>query len=460
MILVLVGYLSDVLVQAIQSLFALSDASLQWLLHGLPILFLVVIVLWSGFCKTNFNQFTLHGMYRERLVRTFLGASRTEPHPDFIGANGTMDMVDKLREKKLRTSFLRYQRQAGKRSPHLMTGFDDSDTLDLSWMNHPVQPLWVINTALNVESSIAHNRKESLPRRQTCSFTFSSLACGSELTGYCETMSFGGSDGGVTAGTAMAISGAAVNPNVGYSTSALHGFVMSILNVALGWWHGNPSQASRSQRGPTFYSWLFNGLFRKTSAEDRWINLSDGGHFDNLGIYEMLKRRCMYIVAVDASQDPERKLTDLGNAVRRARIDHGAHITLKDAAKLEHRLPELAERGVLIYDIKYFDRNEIGTLLYIKPSMLAVDAQLPADLVEHRKESGKFPHESTLDQYFSEAQFESYRVLGYRMLDIRLGLAQSRPTTIAGLCDAARAVLLAEELAKRATASGAVQCPH
>lgn len=443
-VLLLSGTLANALLHRAVDFAVLAKWSLLAWAHVVAVLLLVGLLGYAIFFGTNFNRFSLHGMYRERLVRTFLGASRTRPGRAF--AAPTTSLAGRLVGTS--TSVPRYRKQGDPRDPHPMTGFDDNDNLDLVWLSEiPSQPLWIINTALNVETPTDHT---TLPRRQTASFTFSPLFCGSESTNYRPTERFGGRDGGVTAGTAMAISGAAVNPNIGYSSSALHCFVMAILNVALGWWHGNPSKATHDSRGPTFFQWLAHGLFKRNSHDDDWINLSDGGHFDNLGLYEMLKRRCAYIVVVDASQDPKWELADLGNAIRRARIDLGANITLHRAGELEDNLREVARRGILVYDVVYANdappsakSPPSGKILYVKPSMLDVDAQLPADLVQHRKDANVFPHESTMDQFFTEAQFESYRMLGFKMIEARLGLpTQSSRLSVRDLFEHAQAATL------------------
>src|SRR5207302_1870602 len=112
---------------------------------------------------------------------------------------------------------------------------------------------------------------------------------------------------GLTLGTAMAISGAAVSPSMGYNSSPGVSFLMTLFNVRLGWWLGNPRTGNELYwyTGPLMaLRPLFMEMFGLTSETEPWVYLSDGGHFENLGLYEMVRRRCRMIVVSDAGCDP------------------------------------------------------------------------------------------------------------------------------------------------------------
>src|SRR5262249_37655205 len=126
------------------------------------------------------------------------------------------------------------------------------------------------------------------------------------------------SDGGPSIGMAMAISGAAANPSMGRSSSPALTFLMTVFNVRLGWWIGNPrNKTSRLRKwlgrrpkstshlpGPRLgLLYTILELFGATDDSRGFVNLSDGGHFDNLGVYELVRRCCRYIVVCDAGQD-------------------------------------------------------------------------------------------------------------------------------------------------------------
>jgi len=194
---------------------------------------------------------------------------------------------------------------------------------------------------------------------------------------------------------------------------------------------------------------LVDEALGRTGDRNRYVYLSDGGHFDNLGLYEIVKRRCHTIVVCDATADPTCQYGDLGEAVRRIYTDFGIRITMNDV-RFHPGVPLSDARRCAVGTIHYSDIDSDGdyqapngVLIYLKPSRHAAH---PIDLVNHAKANPKFPHDPTSNQWFSEAQFESYRRLGY---DTVTAIAQSvvpvsaepgRRTTISltQFCDAAR----------------------
>ena len=116
---------------------------------------------------------------------------------------------------------------------------------------------------------------------------------------------------------------------MGYHSSPPAAFLMTMFNARLGWWMGNPRDKqnwlrSSPRRGLLY---LLNELFGLTNDRTHFVNLSDGGHFENLGIYELVRRRCRYIIACDAEQDAALTFSGLGNAIRKCRTDLGVEIT-------------------------------------------------------------------------------------------------------------------------------------
>ena len=163
-------------------------------------------------------------------------------------------------------------------------------------------------------------------------------------------------------------------------------------------------------------------MLGETTDDSQAIYLSDGGHFENLGLYEMFRRRCSSILVVDAGADEACSLFDLGNAIRKAEIDLGISVTMVEPMRVYARTRLEAESdlmegalGFACGDIDYGGGHS-GRLLYVKPSFLA---KIPADVRSYGAVHKLFPHESTLDQWFSESQFESYRMLGrYQMTEL------------------------------------------
>lgn len=440
-----------------------SFATEQWW-KTLLVLGVLVATLFVSDYFINVNRFSLHAIYRNRLIRAFLGASPRQPP----------------------------------RKPDGFTGFDQNDNVAVArtWPGRgddpdDWRPLHVINMALNLAST----RNLAWQQRKATSFTVSPLFSGSAGAGfgYRKTALYGNPGDGISLGTAMAISGAAVSPNMGYHTSPSIAFLLTLFNVRLGWWLGNPGPAGAEgpwwQRqllsqlhinaGPAFWRrllrrlrpWLarrrqpfsldaprlsirplFAELFGLTDEGSRYVYLSDGGHFEDLGLYEMVRRRCKWIVVVDGDHDPDRNFGDLGNAVRKIWIDLGVQIDFSDAALLQ--AGKDAKPGEVPYyalgEVTYVsddplpDRGKApkGHILYIKPFVR--DDEAAADVIAYKRAHPDFPHQSTEDQWFDEPQLEAYRALGHliihRIVDAAAQLPGGRPPPLGQLLDQLRVI--------------------
>ena len=276
-------------------------------------------------------------------------------------------------------------------------------------------PLSIINTTLN----LVHGEKLAWQQRKAESFAVTPLFCGNRTEGYRDSREYGG-PGGITVGTAVTISGAAANPNMGYSSSPVLGFLMAIFNVRLGAWLGNTNQhgdKAYTHPGPRHAIVpLFAEMFGLTNSRRHYVNLSDGGHFDNFGLYEIVLRRCRQVLVSDARQDGSFSFEDLGNSIRKIRVDFGINITF-DKIQILPNTPEKEGLCCALGRIHYSEVDgtspeDDGILIYIKPTLRGRGAQFPYDIYSYSKQSMTFPHESTVDQWFSESQFESYRALG------------------------------------------------
>jgi hypothetical protein len=364
--------------------------------------FAVVLVL-AGAC-VDVNRFSLHGMYRDRLIRTFLGATRAQyPSPPY-----PPDDTARYAESK----------QFEPRDPDAFIQFDRNDNPIFRWLapnRSPAAPaptkgpFLVVNAALN----LVGGRNLAWQERKAASFTFTSLAVGSPVLGYRGSAEYAANDGGITLGTAMAVSGAAVSPNAGSLSSPLRTFVLALCNARLGWWLGHPADIDRVRRsGPAFAVYpLVSELLGRTDERHPWLFVSDGGHFENLGLYEAVRRGCRDIVVVDASADPDRNYDDLGNAIRKIRIDLGVRIERAGPLRIGSRDLQAEGRYCALFDVIH-DNGESGSLLYIKSAVYPKADNMPIDVLQYAGRSGTFPHESTARQFFTESQFESYRALG------------------------------------------------
>jgi hypothetical protein len=195
---------------------------------------------------------------------------------------------------------------------------------------------------------------------------------------------------------------------------------MAMFNVRLGAWLGNTnSHGDRTYTHPgprQAIEPLFAEMFGLTNSERGYVNLSDGGHFDNLGLYEVVLRRCRWVLVSDAGQDGAFSFEDLGNSIRKIRIDFGINVVFEKIQILPNT-PEKQGLCCATARIRYSDVDGTapehdGLLVYIKPTIRGRGAQVPYDIYSYSRGSATFPHESTADQWFSESQFESYRALG------------------------------------------------
>jgi len=386
------------------------------LLNGFLLFLAGLILSW----RVDVNEFSLHHFYRNRLVRCYLGASNPC------------------------------------RKPQVFTGFDPADDLPLNdFASGYSGPYPILNAALNITSG----EELGYATRRAKSFVFTPLYCGYDVgttgqgqerfkrdNGFVPSFSptatgrsrhgltVARPDDGITLGTAMAISGAAASPNMGNLTSPAVAFFMTIFDVRLGWWMGNPryEETWRSPGPRLGISYLLSELMAQSDEKKGYVYLSDGGHFENLGVYELVKRHCRLIVACDADCDGDYQFDNLLSLIEKVRTDFGAKIIINFEDIRPQDAVQSAKNfvvGEILYDPqKPSDLGSKGTFIYIKASMPMKQAQgmkqeslktteekqkgLPDDVWRYHDLHGSFPHQSTADQWFDQLQFESYRALG------------------------------------------------
>jgi hypothetical protein len=358
-----------------------------WIYIALCTAFLLASGLLLG-RRASINLFSLNNFYGNRLTRCYVGAS-TQP-----------------------------------RSPNPFTGFATEDRVlfrDLgpSEGKKTQKPIHIVNTALN----LVGGKELAWQQRKAAAFSFTPLFTGfalpptTEMSGeeaFWPTRSYTGSEG-PSMGNLMAISGAAASPNMGYHSSPAMGFLLTVFNVRLGRWCPNPASVdpgNMSRHGPRAGWWfLFKELFGLTSEVSGFVYLSDGGHFENLGLYELVRRRCQTIVVSDASFDPTYSFEDLGNAIRKCRVDLGVEVSIDVNPIRLKKDTGFSSESVAIGNIRYpGDADEpSGRLIFIKATLTGSE---PTELREYRANHPEFPHRATSDQFFDEPTFESYRRLG------------------------------------------------
>lgn len=344
----------------------------------------------------NINQFSLHRMYRDRLMETFTPDLKSVEENSW----GMATEADK--------ALLEDMCQPPNRRPYHL---------------------------INANLVLSDSETAKYRGRGGDNFLLSPLYCGSDATGWRKSSVYMrklGGRGGLTLATAMAISGAALNPNAGNSGRGVTrnpwvSILYTLLNLRLGYWMVNP----RKEAGLKTANFLVPGLMQSIIGNvlnfglketQPFLELTDGGHFDNLGLYELIRRRLKTIVVCDGGADEKFTFDDLANAIERVRVDFGARIQFKDPDfDLSDVLPgsagdtatdvkyQNAKRGFAVASISYADGSE-GVLIYIKATMIR---GLSTDLYSYKAAHPAFPHEPTLDQFFDEVQIEAYRELGY-----------------------------------------------
>jgi hypothetical protein len=269
-------------------------------------------------------------------------------------------------------------------------------------------PLQLVNTTLNMSSS-----RDARDRgRLGASFTFSPLHSGSLPTGWRRTGDYAG--GSIALSTAFTTSGAAIDPDT-YATNARPvAFLMALLNVRLGYWARNPRCGdTRDPLRPWWWIFLVREMLGiGLDASRRHVHLSDGGGFENLGLYELVRRRVRHLVVCDAGADPVLTLSDLGRAIERVRVDFGAEVDLAADALYHARGEALQQRPFVLGSVRYADGTR-GDILYLKPLLCA---GLTADIYAYWRAQPAFPDEPTSEQFFAEPQFEAYRALGRQVV--------------------------------------------
>jgi len=359
------------------------------------------LLIWQFTNRVNINRFSMHALYRNRLTRAFLGSAR-----------------------------------GAARVPDGFTDFDANDNLPVSMLRAaPNRSPWPLFPLINLTLNLTSSHRMDWLERKAGPFVVTPLHCGSSALAddgaYVSTARYGGHenppdagkalpDRGISVATAMTISGAAVSPSWGYNSSPLTAFLMALFNVRLGAWLPNPATVTDPAllalgRPQHAIRPMIGDLLGLTDATSASIYLTDGGHFENLGLYEAIRRRCAVIVVSDGGQDGSCQFEDLGNAIRKVRIDMGVEIRFPDPFDIHPRGDNATSAGYALGTIEYPAVPEqslppaTGRIVYLKPCFIH---GMPSDCNSYGLMNKSFPHESTLDQWFSESQFESYRSLG------------------------------------------------
>jgi hypothetical protein len=400
----------------------------------LPAAVALVVFAWLMYFG-DLTSWSLHPFYRRRLCTAF-ALKRTRDDPT--------DQIGYAEE-----------REQGDLVPLSETAVVPRD----DWRESKQWPTLIVCAAANVSDPGA-----TPPGRGVTSFTFSAHAMGGPLIGGISTKEFEGAlpekrRRDFTLPAAVAMSGAALSPSMGKMTRPSIRFLLALANVRLGVWVANPRRIERfvnmraavidkcEDRGESRTKarfkrianlsedelssvlerawdraavrddhkmprprphYLLKELLGRNSINDPFLYVSDGGHYENLGLVELLRRGSTHVYCFDASGGEP--LAALGDAVALARSELGVEITFPpDELEALREDGACAQKATATGAIMYPGR-EPGRLVYA-PTVMTEG--LPIDVQAFRATDKHFPRHSTLDQFFTDQKFEAYRVLGY-----------------------------------------------
>nr|WP_252263713.1 patatin-like phospholipase family protein [Paracidobacterium acidisoli] len=431
-----------------------------WLSAVLLLLFACLFVQATLGLRIDVNIFSMHAFYRNRLARCYLGATnptrRPDPFTGFDNNDELMPSAAEIRAESTEGSIYQNRKPLYVRNllPERWKPLP-GHSLTTRENTRPYQgPFPIFCSTIN----LTFGQDLAWQERKGASFAFTPLYSGYHVgwtaartqqhlrfNGYTDSWKYTG-DRGVSLETAVAVSGAAMNPNQGYNTLPAVAFLMTLFNVRLGWWIWNPRHTREQERRWKLFPWIritrpspvcaMSSLVRELvgAVDDtsQFVLLTDGGHFENMGLYELVRRRCKFIVICDAEQDENMHFSGIGRAIRNCRIDFGAEIDLdlrplqlqKDTAfsathcvvgTIRYPPPATTAPGAASPDCRdnpTGDDGYCGVIVYIKASLVGDE---PGDLLAYKNANQAFPQDPTSNQWFTESQFESYRRLGHHI---------------------------------------------
>lgn len=306
-------------------------------------------------------------------------------------------------------------------------------------------PYHLINAVVNLPSSSDTKLRE----RRSDFYMFSKAWSGAPSLGYHKSDQWQSNEGTVDLATAMAVSGAAASSHMGTASVPSLSALLTLLNVRLGYWIRQPSHGNGSLI-PGFHCLMREMLGVGMMEKSNWINLSDGGHLENMGVYELLRRRCKFIISVDGEADRDSTFHGHLTLVRHAQIDFGIRIEPDLIALRPVALSQFSASHSLMCRVHYPPTGDgpggVGLILYLKLSMTGDEIEL---VKRYRLANPDFPHQTTLDQFFDEEQFEAYRQLGVHVAEGLFHPAlvgeSTHPETVAAWFEALAASLLLPE---------------
>jgi hypothetical protein len=410
--------IADLLVQkAIWRGQAYSDVGIEmaidWHSTGVMVTVLFLLGLYACLSRNFINLSSIHTFYVSRLTRAYLGASNMER----LLQEADKSKVDEVSKKDF-VHIEAYQRHAC------------------------AAPLHLINVTLNETRSLHASNISRLDRKgESLTFGPQGVRIGDDLRDWDRLKADDAEP--LSVGQLMAISGAAASSGMGRRTTLGSSLALTFANVRLGyWWRQCRAKDKKWTRflGPFYY--FYNEMTARYSQDDDRLYLSDGGHFENSGALALMREDCKLIVVSDNEEDGIGAFEALEILMRTARIDLGREIEVLSAketatfvggsakrhffnmAKGDWRT-NVAEPGgtgfALMLGIRTIGAKTRGFdsyMIWLKPRCFE---GLPLDVMAYARANPSFPHQSTVDQFFEEQQWESYRRLGYEMGSLMFG---------------------------------------
>ncbi len=409
-------------------------------------LIVVPYLLLTGMNVRFLNLSSLHGFYRARLIRSYLGATNARRFEQrATGGGGSAAGGPVAGSSPARPEMRVVGPLPASPDEVRLLAVDDVEAADdialHEYAPHRIGgPIHLLNVCLNE----TRNRRGGLFNQDRKGRVMTLGPAGLVRVGLGDWKPIRDEAGGLTLGSWMAISGAAVSPGLGSQTRGGISALAMFAGARLGyWWNSRAFDA-----GPGTLRWPFakiRGLLDETLGDFKYREgrdwfLTDGGHFENTGAYALLAERARLIVVADCGIDLHYEFNDLENLVRKARIDLQAEIEflkpVRPTGAWPWRPAELASLVPMFGSLNDLASNtsdacfalarvtyakkaddvpterpvaDIGYLILVKPNMCS---GLPVDLVNFKRDHPEFPQQSTADQFFDEAQWESYFSLG------------------------------------------------
>jgi hypothetical protein len=408
---------------------------------------LVGLNLFLGSRKKLINKISMQGIFHNRLVRGFLGAAV----PDRL-AKGVMYSTDFKDDDVIESQYRPYDNGGPVHIINMTLNETIDGRSDLYQLNRKGCNLAVIPD-MSKSVGVRHHCLTEAGKENTYHVPIE-LAKSYKVWGSEKVESES-----ITVGGYMAISAAAMSTGMGKLTTRFTSLVSGILGVRLGYWwdsgvkRGRVSKVEKLFKNQKLMTMELFAMFKGTSKRS-WY-LSDGGHFENLGAYELLRRKLKFIISFDHGCDPSYNFESLADLARTVRADFGIELRMLNSSELDDIVdPDIRnlfgeksdirrDHGALdginwnsngwsrggesrytssavsqgvgkwakayasIVEVKYKD-GSVGHMLYVIPTLMGDE---PIDVISYYMRNQEFPMQTTNDQFFDEEQWESYRKL-------------------------------------------------